>query len=184
MSVTPDNSEDTLKELLIGILIFGVVAQLGGMFFVESILRYTVGLWIGIILVLACAYHMWWSINRNMTLNAGNEGAARTFAIKNNLWSLSLNNISLKYMLIVTFTNAAKLTSDHSPLRAFEIVYKKDDKEVTDEVTAVLDGDGVKLAYDEHLTPCAVRYLYENDPQHIDLYSEGLPVTPFKIDIE
>ena len=110
MSATTDNSEDTLKELLIGILIFGVVAQLGGMFFVESILRYTVGLWIGIILALACAYHMWWSINRNMTLNAGNEGAARTFAIKNNL---------IRYAVILLVFVIVCLTDFAYPLAAF-----------------------------------------------------------------
>ena len=58
MSNQTSKIDDTLKELLIGILVFGVLAQLGGMFFVKSMSAYSIGLWIGVLLALACAYHI------------------------------------------------------------------------------------------------------------------------------
>ena len=102
--------DDTLKELLIGILAFGVLAQLGGMFFVKSMSAYSIGLWIGVILALLCAYHMWWSLNKNLTLNADNEGAARTFAIKQNL---------IRYALILIVFVLVCLSDFAYPLAAF-----------------------------------------------------------------
>ena len=108
-----DNSakiDDTLKELLIGIVIFGVLAQLGGMFFVKSMSAYTIGLWIGVLLALCCAYHMWWSLNRNLTLNADNEGRARAYAIRQNL---------IRYAVILAVFAGVCLTDFAYPLAAF-----------------------------------------------------------------
>lgn len=102
--------DDTLKELLIGILVFGVLAQLGGMFFVKSMSAYSIGLWIGVLLALACAYHMWWSLNKNLSLNADNEGAARTFAIKHNL---------LRYAVILIVFAGVCISDFAYPLAAF-----------------------------------------------------------------
>jgi len=102
--------DDTLKELLIGILVFGVLAQLGGMFLVKSMSAYTLGLWIGVILALACAYHMWWSLNKNLSENADNEGRARAFAIKQNL---------IRYAVILVVFVGVCLTDVAYPLAAF-----------------------------------------------------------------
>ena len=110
MSKEAFDARDTLKELLIGILVFGIVSQLAGMFFVESMLKYTAGLWIGILLAMACAWHMWWSLNRNLQLNADNEGGARTYAIKQNL---------IRYAVILLVFAGVCVTGFAYPLAAF-----------------------------------------------------------------
>ena len=84
--------------------------MLGGMFFVKSMSAYSIGLWIGVLLALACAYHMWWSLNKNLTLNADNEGAARTFAIKQNL---------IRYAVILIVSALVCLSDFAYPLSAF-----------------------------------------------------------------
>ncbi|MCR4750284.1 MAG: hypothetical protein K5877_10900 [Lachnospiraceae bacterium] len=110
MNTRPGKTDDTLKQLLIGILIFGAVSQLGGMFFVNSMSAYTIGLWIGIVLACGCAYHMWWSLNRNLTINADNDGAARAFAIKHNL---------IRYFFILIVFAGVCVTDFAYPLAAF-----------------------------------------------------------------
>lgn len=47
-----------LPGLLIGILIYGMIVQLTGVWFVEDKLRYSSGLWIGIITAMALAYNI------------------------------------------------------------------------------------------------------------------------------
>ena len=44
MNTRPGKTDDTSKQLLIGILIFGAVSQLGGMFFVNSMDRHRTGM--------------------------------------------------------------------------------------------------------------------------------------------
>lgn len=47
-----------LPELLLGILLYGIVIQLAGVWFVEDRLRYSTGLWIGILTAMGMAYHI------------------------------------------------------------------------------------------------------------------------------
>ena len=47
-----------LPGLLLGILIWGVLVQLAGVWFVEDKLRYSTGLWIGIFTAMGMAYHI------------------------------------------------------------------------------------------------------------------------------
>lgn len=47
-----------LPELIIGIIAFGAVVQLSGVWFVEDKLRYSTGLWIGIAVACGMAVHM------------------------------------------------------------------------------------------------------------------------------
>ncbi len=102
--------DETLLGLLVGIVAFAVVSQLIGVFFVKSILKYTIGLWIGIILALGCAYHMWWSLDKNLTINADNEGGARAFAIKQSM---------IRYAVILLVFLGVCLTDFAYPLSAF-----------------------------------------------------------------
>ena len=92
------NTDDTLKILLTGIGVYGLVCQLGGMFFVPDMLKYTLGLWLGVLLALICAWHMWWTLDRNLTLNADNEGSAKAYSIKNSL--LRYTFICLVFVLV------------------------------------------------------------------------------------
>ncbi len=47
-----------LPELILGILIYGVLAQITGVWLAEDKLSYSVGLWIGILLAAGMAIHM------------------------------------------------------------------------------------------------------------------------------
>ena len=49
---------DALPELLLGILIYGIVIQVTGVWFAEDRLRYSSGLWIGIATEMGMAYHI------------------------------------------------------------------------------------------------------------------------------
>lgn len=107
--------DETLKELLLAILAFEVVAQIIGMIAVAilmkgGVLKYTIGLWIGATLAFAAAWHMWWSIDHNLSVNADREGAARAFAIKQNL---------IRYAVILGVFVALCLTTFSYPLAAF-----------------------------------------------------------------
>ena len=53
---------------------------------------------------------MWWSLDRNLSLNADNEGAARAFAIKQNL---------IRYAVILLVFLGVCLTTFSYPLAAF-----------------------------------------------------------------
>ena len=75
----------TLKELLVGILLFEVVAVLVGVWFVELPVKYILGVFAGMLLAMLSAIHMQWSISRNLEYNMGNEGGANAYAIKSSM---------------------------------------------------------------------------------------------------
>lgn len=56
----------TLIELLFGILVYGIICQITGVFFVNEKAAYSSGLWVGVITAAAAAVHMWWSIDRGL----------------------------------------------------------------------------------------------------------------------
>lgn len=47
-----------LPELVLGILLYGIVLQLAGVWLAEDKLQYSAGLWIGVLLAAAMAVHM------------------------------------------------------------------------------------------------------------------------------
>ena len=102
--------DETLLELLMGILLFTVVCQLVGMWFVPNMAAYTIGLWIGALLAGLSAAHMWWALDRNLTINADNEKGAVNFATK---WSMIRYGVILIIFLILCLTDFAY------PLAAF-----------------------------------------------------------------
>ena len=61
--------DSTLKEILIGILTFGVLAQLACIFFGGRFLWHTIGLWTGIIVSAGVAIHMQRSIEDGLDLS-------------------------------------------------------------------------------------------------------------------
>ncbi len=102
--------DETLLTLMIGILAFGLVCQLLGMWFVPDMAKYSIGLWIGIVMSLFTAWHMWWSIDRNLSVNADNEGAARAYGTRAGL---------IRYALILIVFVVLCLTDFSYPLAAF-----------------------------------------------------------------
>lgn len=49
---------DILPELILEILVYGLIVQLAGVWFVQDRLGYSVGLWLGIIIAIGMAIHM------------------------------------------------------------------------------------------------------------------------------
>ncbi|MCR5418677.1 MAG: hypothetical protein K6E84_07160 [Lachnospiraceae bacterium] len=93
---------DVLDELLCGILLCGVVCQIGLILFGKGALYHSAGLWIGIVLALIGAFHMTWSLDKALDLGA--EGAVkkmRTYA----LLRYGVVLIVLGVMMILNFAN-------------------------------------------------------------------------------
>lgn len=105
-----EKMDETLKELMTGILLFVLVCLVAGVWFVNSPLKYIMGLLIGLILALSAAWHMHWSICRNMELNVDREGAANAYAVKSSM---------IRYGVILVVFFAVCLTDFAYPLAVF-----------------------------------------------------------------
>lgn len=72
-------ANQTLAELVIGILCFGAVCQIVGIFFTHDQLAYAVSLWIGIIAAAGMAVHMNHTIRKALAYDEGTaEKVTRT----------------------------------------------------------------------------------------------------------
>lgn len=65
---------DALPALLLGIVCYGIIVELIGVWFVKDKLKYSSGLWIGIVLAMGMAIHMAVVIEKAVTLY-GENGA-------------------------------------------------------------------------------------------------------------
>lgn len=97
---------ETVREMWLGMLIWGVLCQIIPVWFVEDRMGYSLGLWIGVILAGASAYHMWWALDRGLD----DEGSAQAYIRK-----LSL----LRYAAILVAFGILMLTDIANPLAAF-----------------------------------------------------------------
>ncbi|MDE5866847.1 MAG: ATP synthase subunit I [Lachnospiraceae bacterium] len=59
--------DTTLFELCLGIFLFGIVCQAVILIFSRNP-DYSIGLWIGTVLGITSAIHMWWSLNRGLDM--------------------------------------------------------------------------------------------------------------------
>lgn len=100
----------TLKELLMGILLFECTALVAGVWFVESPVRYILGILAGMALAMFSAIHMQWSISRNLELNMGNEGGANSYSVKHSM---------IRYAVILVVFLFFCLTDVAYPLAVF-----------------------------------------------------------------
>lgn len=98
--------DSTLLELCMGILAYGVIFEIVLLLFSRNPV-YSIGLWIGIILALAGAYHMWWSLNRGLDL-------PEKAAVK----SMSAQNI-IRYVMIAVVLAVLMCTNFANPIFAF-----------------------------------------------------------------
>lgn len=98
--------DPTLLELWIGILVYGVVFEAALLLFARTP-AYGIGLWIGIFLALAGAFHMWWSLNRGLEL-------PEKAAVK----SVSTQNI-IRYVMIAAALAVLMCTDFANPIFAF-----------------------------------------------------------------
>lgn len=101
------NVSQTLWELLAGIAGYGVVCQIAGVFFTADRIQYSVGLWIGIVLAMAMAVHMYWSIERAFSQG---ESSAQKVVRSHGL---------IRYAAVVVVFFLLAVTKAANPLAAF-----------------------------------------------------------------
>lgn len=101
-----NNGTETLWELLLGTFSFGMFVWLVIIVFVERKLYFSLGLWMGVILALLAACHMWWGINKAVDLGDG--------AVK---YVLSQNMV--RYGVIIVIFGALCILDFGNPLAAF-----------------------------------------------------------------
>lgn len=89
---------ETLGELLVGILIFGAMVQIAGLFLSGDKLFFSVGLWCGIAAACFMAIHMHRSIQNTVELQAKNSNVY----LRNNV--LIRYGVVLAVLLIVYFS--------------------------------------------------------------------------------
>lgn len=63
-----------VPEMWIGELAFGLICELAGVWFVQDKLGYTIGLFLGVLLAMAAAYHIWWVLDTAMDLDEKSAG--------------------------------------------------------------------------------------------------------------
>ena len=110
MSTSAGKMDETLKELLTGILLFEIFAILTGVWFVSSPVKYILGVLAGMILAMFSAIHMYWSISRNLEYNAGDENGANAFSVKHSM---------IRYAVILVVFLLFCLTDVAYPLAVF-----------------------------------------------------------------
>lgn len=96
-----------LPGLLVGIIVFGILCQAAGLFFVEDKAGYSIGLWVGVLTAIFMAFHM------AITLNAAVERdvkGAQTAATRQNI---------IRYLIVVIILGILMLTRIGNPLAAF-----------------------------------------------------------------
>lgn len=96
-----------LPGLLGGIVLFGAVSQIVGMFFVEEKLNYSIGLWIGVLIAAFMAFHMAWSLNS--ALDQDVKGA-QAVATRQNI---------IRYLIVVLILGILMITEIGNPIAAF-----------------------------------------------------------------
>ena len=98
--------DPTLFELCLGIVLYGIAFQLALLLFSREF-SYSVGLWIGIVLAVAGAIHMWWSLNRGLDQAA--KGAVKTVGA----------NSLIRYFVLVVIMGVLVYTEFANPIFAF-----------------------------------------------------------------
>lgn len=103
--LTGKNSNETLKEMLLGMLVYGVIGQIVILIFIRG-WDVTLGWWIGVLTAMACGYQMWWSLNKTLDLGE-NEAYKQMIAYS-----------TIRYLAIVAVMAVVMITKIANPLAA------------------------------------------------------------------
>lgn len=95
------DSNETLQELVTGIIFVGLLEQLVFVWLVEKKLYFTIGLWIGVILAIIAACHMYWSLNKALDLGQG----ASKYALSQNMVRYGVIIVAFGVLCILDFGN-------------------------------------------------------------------------------
>ena len=71
---------DALPGLVLGIVLYGVLVQLAGVWFVDDKLGYTIGLWYGVAIAIGMAINLATVIFDSVTLDGGKNANRRIIA--------------------------------------------------------------------------------------------------------
>ena len=96
-----------LPGLLLGIVLFGAVSQIVGIFLVADKVNYSIGLWIGVLTAVFMAFHM--AITLNNAVERDVKGAQAT---------VTRHNI-IRYLAVVVILGILMVTRLGNPLSAF-----------------------------------------------------------------
>ena len=96
----------TLFELETGILMYGLICQ-AFVFLAGDRAEYSLGLWMGLLIAMVSAFHMWWSLDR--ALDLGEREAVKV---------MSTHNV-LRYLFIVVAFVLIAMGGMADPLAAF-----------------------------------------------------------------
>ena len=92
---------ETLKELLIGILFYGILVEVIGLCFIENKLYFSIGLWFGIFLAVSSAIHMWWGLNIGLDLG----DSAGKYMLSQNMIRYGVIVVAFAALCIMDFGN-------------------------------------------------------------------------------
>ncbi len=95
-------NNETLREMWIGSVVFGILCQISIVWFVENKSGYSIGLWIGIIASMITILHLSVSLERALDLG---EGGAKKFMITQNLVRYGVLILILVILMITDFAN-------------------------------------------------------------------------------
>lgn len=98
--------DETVRELWAGLLIWGAAWQLTAVWFVKDRPGFSLGLWIGVAMAAAGAYHMWWALDAGLSDAGSAQGFIRKHAF-------------LRYACIVAAFAVMMLWGPANPLAAF-----------------------------------------------------------------
>lgn len=98
---------ETLRELLIGILLWGIVWQAAGVWFVPDKAACSLGLWLGVVTAEICAVHMYRSLDRALDLS---EKDAQKYMMSRSM---------MRYGLIIVVLLILMVTGIGNPLTGF-----------------------------------------------------------------
>lgn len=96
----------TLFDLCLGIFIWGILCQIIILIFSRT-LTYSIGLWIGILLGIAGAIHMWWTLDRSLDMIS--KGATKTVGTQS----------IIRYVVLVVVMALLAVSGFANPLFAF-----------------------------------------------------------------
>ena len=100
-------SNETLLEMWLGTVLFGVVCQMGLVWFLKDKLGYSLGLWLGIVAALLTILHLSVSLDKALDLD---EGGAKKHMVTQNL---------VRYFVLIIFLVVLMITDFANPLAAF-----------------------------------------------------------------
>lgn len=102
----PDGAKKVLKELLTGILLYGILVQLIPVWFLADKAAYSRALWLGIIMAVLMALHMYRTLERALDNGAGAQKSVVT-------------NSMLRYLAVIVVLVAVQYTGIGSPVVTF-----------------------------------------------------------------